>query len=93
MALQAKSIFFLSKPLLLIDSWRTPSCLLVAHPYFDEEVLKMGRYSTIASLEKMTPEEVKARNFETYGSKVKFFRNRAGLSADQLADIISYFKI
>ena len=52
----------------------------------------MGRYSTIAGLEKMTPEEVKARNYETYGSKVKFFRNRAGLSADQLADILQISK-
>jgi repressor LexA len=48
-----------------------------------------GRYS---SLDKLTPEEVKARNLETYGSKVKYFRNRAGLSADQLADILQISK-
>ena len=54
--------------------------------------MKARGYSTIAGLEKLTPEEIKQRNLETYGSKVKFFRKRAGLTAEQLAEILQISK-
>ena len=54
--------------------------------------MKAKGYSTIAGLEKATPEEIKQRNVEHYGSKIKTFRNRAGLSAEQLADALQISK-
>ena len=33
--------------------------------------MKAKGYSTIAGLEKLTPQEIKKRNIELYGSKVK----------------------
>ena len=50
--------------------------------------MKAKGYSTIAGLEKLTPQEIKKRNIELYGSKVKKYRKRAGLTAQQLADIL-----
>ena len=50
--------------------------------------MKAKGYSTIAGLEKLTPEEIKQRNLEMYGAKIRAFRVRAGLSADQLADAL-----
>ena len=53
--------------------------------------MKKG-YSTIAGLEKASPEEIKQRNMEHYGLKIKQFRNRAGLTVDQLADKLQISK-
>lgn len=50
--------------------------------------MKITGYKTIAGLEKLTPEEIKARNLETYGTKVHNFRIRAGMTADQLAETL-----
>ena len=47
--------------------------------------MKKTGYSTIAGLEKLTPDEIKARNLEIYGSKIREYRNRAGMTADDLA--------
>ena len=54
--------------------------------------MKAKGYSTIAGLEKLTPEEIKQRNLETYGSKIKEYRTRAGITAEQLADILQISK-
>ena len=54
--------------------------------------MKAKGYSTIAGLEKLTQEEIKQRNLETYGSKIKTFRTRAGLTAEQLADALQISK-
>lgn len=54
--------------------------------------MKAKGYSTIAGLEKLTPEEIKARNLETYGLKIKTFRIRAGLTAEQLAETLGISK-
>lgn len=54
--------------------------------------MKAKGYSTIVGLEKLTQEEIKQRNLETYGSKIKAFRTRAGLSAEQLADALQISK-
>lgn len=54
--------------------------------------MKARGYSTIAGLEKLTPEEIKQRNLETYGSKIKQFRIRANMTAEQLADILQIAK-
>lgn len=43
--------------------------------------MKAKGYSTIAGLEKLSPEEINLRNLETYSSKIKDFRNRAGMTA------------
>ncbi|MBQ8073530.1 MAG: helix-turn-helix domain-containing protein [Clostridia bacterium] len=50
--------------------------------------MKAKGYSTIAGLEHASPEEIKRRNLEHYGSKIKRFRVRAGMSAEQLADAL-----
>lgn len=50
--------------------------------------MKKNGYATIAGLEKLTPEEIKHRNLETYGTKVRAFRTRAGMTADQLAEAL-----
>ena len=50
--------------------------------------MKMNGYKTIAGLENLTQEEIKQRNLETYGSKIKAFRTRAGLTTEQLADAL-----
>ena len=49
--------------------------------------MKKG-YGAIAGLEKLTPEEIKQRNLETYGLRIKTFRNRAGMTAAQLAETL-----
>ena len=54
--------------------------------------MKAKGYSTIEGLEKLSPEEIKQRNLETYGSKIKNFRNRAGMTAEQLADALQISK-
>ncbi len=41
---------------------------------------------------KLTPEEIKQRNLELYGSRIKAFRTRAGLSAQALADALKISK-
>lgn len=43
-------------------------------------------HKSIAGQEKMTPEQVKQRNLDSYGSKIKAFRKRAGLTAEELAE-------
>lgn len=50
--------------------------------------MKKNGYATIAGLEKLTAEEIKQRNLETYGTKVRNFRARAGMTADQLAEAL-----
>ena len=45
-------------------------------------------YVNISGMEHMTPEEIRARNRETYGARVKEFRIRRGLSKEQLAAIL-----
>lgn len=49
---------------------------------------KSRGYKYISGLEKMTKQEIKARNLETYGSKVKYYRSKAGLEPAQLADLL-----
>lgn len=46
----------------------------------------------IIKFEKMTPEEMKQRNLETYGERIKLFRTKAGLTAEKLADILGISK-
>ena len=41
---------------------------------------------TASGAESASPEEARRRNLEAYGSRVRFFRRRAGFSAEQLAD-------
>ena len=48
--------------------------------------MKAKGYSTIAGLENATSAEIKKRNVEHYGAKIKHFRKRAGMTAEQLAD-------
>lgn len=50
------------------------------------------RYATIAGLENLTPEDIKKRNLETYGLRIKKFRARAGLTAEQLAETLQISK-
>ena len=50
--------------------------------------MKVKGYRAIPGLEKLSAEEVKQRNLEAYGAKIKHYRTRAGLSADQLADLL-----
>jgi repressor LexA len=50
--------------------------------------MKKTGYATIAGLEKLTPDEIKARNLETYGSRIRRFRNRAGITAEELAAML-----
>ena len=45
-----------------------------------------------AGAAKPTPEEIKNRNQEIYGSKIKRFRAQAGLTAEQLADALGVSK-
>ena len=45
-------------------------------------------YGTIAGLDTLTPAEIKKRNREIYGERIKQFRNRVGMTADQLADAL-----
>ena len=55
--------------------------------------MKAKGYSTIAGLEKLTPEEIKARNLETYGNQIRKYRKKAGLAVEELADILQISKI
>lgn len=50
--------------------------------------MKRTGYSAIAGLEKLTPEEIKARNLLIYGSKIKEYRIRAEMTADELASAL-----
>lgn len=45
-------------------------------------------YVNISGMENMTPEEIRARNRETYGARIKEFRIRRGLSKEDLAKIL-----
>ena len=54
--------------------------------------MKSKGYSAIAGLEKMTPEDIKQRNLETYGTRIKTFRTRAKMTAEQLADALQISK-
>jgi len=47
---------------------------------------------TVVKSEKSTPEQIKQRNLETYGEKVKKYRTRAGITVDQLADTLGISK-
>ena len=49
-------------------------------------------YSSIAGLENITRDEIKERNLQHYGSKIKSFRKKAGLSVDQLAEKLEIAK-
>lgn len=49
-------------------------------------------YSAISGLEKLTPEEIKQRNLETYGSNIRKYRAKAGMSVDQLAEVLRISK-
>ena len=53
--------------------------------------MKKG-YKDIVGLEKMTIAQIRQRNLETYGEKVKKFRLKAGMTVDQLADILQITK-
>lgn len=46
----------------------------------------------VVKSEKSTPEQIKQRNLETYGEKVKKYRTRAGITVDQLADTLGISK-
>lgn len=48
--------------------------------------------SNILKLEKPTPGEIKRRNLETYGERIKKFRLRAQITVDQLADDLGISK-
>ena len=50
--------------------------------------MKKNGYATISGLEKLTPAEIKQRNLETYGTKVRHFRTKAGMTTDQLAEAL-----
>ena len=54
--------------------------------------MKSKGYNAIAGLEKLTPEEIKQRNLETYGTRIKTFRTRAKMTAEQLADALQISK-
>ena len=54
--------------------------------------MKAKGYSTIAGLENATTEEIKRRNMDHYGSKIKKFRKRAGMTAEQLAEVLQISK-
>ena len=49
---------------------------------------KRKGYANIDGLEHLTPEEIKQRNLETYGEKIKMFRQKAGMTVDQLAEAL-----
>ena len=54
--------------------------------------MKSKGYSGIAGLEKLTPEDIKRRNLETYGTRIKNFRIRAKMTAEELADALQISK-
>lgn len=43
-------------------------------------------------VERSTPEQIKQRNLETYGEKIKKYRTKAGITVDQLADTLGISK-
>ena len=49
---------------------------------------KTRGYRSMVGLEKLSKDEIKARNLETYGSKIKHYRIKAGLEPAQLAEIL-----
>lgn len=53
-----------------------------------KEIKKSRGYRNIAGLETLSKADIKARNLETYGSKIKHFRIKAGLEPAQLAEIL-----
>ena len=54
--------------------------------------MKAKGYRTVAGLEQCSAEEIKQRNLETYGSAIKKFRTRAGMTAKQLAEALQISK-
>ena len=54
--------------------------------------MKPKGYKSIAGLEKLTPEQIKQRNLDSYGSKIKAFRKKAGLTAEELAEQLKISK-
>ncbi len=54
--------------------------------------MKAKGYRTVAGLEQCSAEEIKQRNLETYGSAIKKFRTRAGMTAEQLAEALQISK-
>ena len=54
--------------------------------------MKTNGYSTISKFEKLTPEQVKQRNLETYGEKIKKYRSQKGITAEHLADTLGISK-
>ena len=50
--------------------------------------MKKKGYTNISGLEKATQAEIKQRNLEHYGSKIKLFRNRSGITAEKLAETL-----
>lgn len=71
-----------------------PACLqnINSDKKFEVIGMKAKGYSTIAGLENATSDEIKNRNMEHYGSKIKKFRKKAGMSAEQLADELQISK-
>ena len=53
--------------------------------------MKKG-YKNIAGLENLTVAQIRQRNLETYGESVKKYRMKAGMTVDQLADILQISK-
>ena len=49
---------------------------------------KTRGYRSMVGLEKLSKDEIKVRNLETYGSKIKSYRIKAGLEPAQLAEIL-----
>lgn len=54
--------------------------------------MKAKAYSALAGLGKLSREELKERNLELYGRKIKKYRTRAGLTAEELADKLQLSK-
>ncbi len=49
-------------------------------------------FTSIAGLEKLTPEQIKQRNRETYGDSIKKYRKKAGITAEELASVLQIAK-
>jgi len=54
--------------------------------------MKNKGYGSSSPSERMTPEDIKKRNLENYGSKIKNFRIRANYSVDRLAESLGISK-
>ena len=53
--------------------------------------MKKG-YKNITGLENLTVAQIRQRNMETYGESIKKYRTRAGMTVDQLAEILGISK-